>query len=123
MLSSMLFAVCYTDMATCQSFCFATFNVSATQAVVKWKYLEEQLNQFTIDIIVVSETTDLPFQSNKYVYVNHKLPQETRGVGLIYRGDIPLQHITLHPSGRIIYCLLNQLLIVGLYATQNSAQT
>lgn len=99
-----------------QTFDIETFNVTSSIKLQKWSYLENQMSQLNVDILVTTETSSQTFYSNKNELINNFCPPETRGVGILSRGDIILNDITLHPSGRIIYVFLKEVLITGIYA-------
>lgn len=100
-----------------QTYGIATYNLVSTYNVGKIRQLESFFLSKGYDIIILTETVNQPLDCTVY---NFSM-EDTRGVGILWRRDVPLSNIRLHPHGRLIAATLYDILIVGVYAPSGTA--
>lgn len=96
-----------------QAYGFATYNLVSSYSIHRIWVIENNFLWYGVDIGVITKTTAHALQWRDY---NLLITQVTRGVGLAWRTDVPIQNVRLQSSGRIISATLFDVLIVGVYA-------
>lgn len=110
-----------TNVASQQTYGIATYNLVSTYQDYKIRQLETFFIHKGYDIIILTETANQPLTWSLFNYWNNVSSEGTRGVGLLWRKDVPLRNLRLHPTGRLIAASLYNLWLVGVYAPSGTA--
>jgi len=100
----------------------ATYNLASMFNSTEVRVIEDFLVWEGVDIVILTETTNIALTWQDYKYINNFAVTDTRGAGVAWRKDVPLEHIRLHRNGRLLAANLFDIVIIGVYAQSGTAR-